>query len=29
MTQDLDARVAALHRIADRIYGEWMKGLRP
>jgi GMP synthase-like glutamine amidotransferase len=29
MTQSLDARVAALHRVADRIYGEWIRGLRP
>lgn len=29
MTTDLDARVAALHRIADAIYAEWIKGLRP
>jgi GMP synthase-like glutamine amidotransferase len=28
MTRDLDARVAALHRVADRIYGEWIRGLR-
>ena len=28
MTENLDARIAALHRIADRIYSEWIKGLR-
>jgi GMP synthase-like glutamine amidotransferase len=29
MTQNLDARVAALHRIADPIYEEWIRGLCP
>ena len=29
MTADLDARIDALHRIADAIYAEWIKGLRP
>jgi GMP synthase-like glutamine amidotransferase len=29
MTQGLDARVAALHRIADPIYEEWIRGLCP
>lgn len=28
MTANLDTRVPALHAIADRIYGEWMKGLK-
>lgn len=29
MTANLDSRVAALHRVADRIYSEWITGLRP
>lgn len=28
MTADLDARVAALHAVADRVYAEWIKGLK-
>ncbi|MGE5522131.1 MAG: type 1 glutamine amidotransferase [Rhodospirillaceae bacterium] len=29
MTTDLDARITALRRIADAIYAEWIKGLKP
>jgi GMP synthase-like glutamine amidotransferase len=29
MTADLDARVKALHAIADAVYAEWIEGLRP
>jgi hypothetical protein len=25
--QDLDRRLAALHAVADRIYGRWIEGL--
>ncbi len=27
MTRDLEARIAALHRVADRLYGYWIEGL--
>ena len=28
MQRDLDARIAALHALADRIYRVWLSGLR-
>lgn len=29
MTADLDARIAALNAVADEVYAEWTRGLRP
>jgi N-methylhydantoinase B/oxoprolinase/acetone carboxylase alpha subunit len=27
MQSDIDARIAAMRKVADRLYGHWIKGL--